>query len=801
MREICALFRLVCNMSLTAGVVILMVLLARQLLKKVPRKFSYCLWLVVAFRLLCPYSVPSGISMFNLEFFRDMASAGNQVIWNLSEVLNGTPWGQTAVQTGDEAGAQAETFFAEQNADGFKGEGNRTGQTGENPVTPADPAEREGMTNALSAGDGSGKAGTAYENGSAGGSHLAGNGIFGLSGENITLMEVLTVIWLAGIVVFLSYQLAAYLRLKKHVETAVRSGQNIYESDTIHTPFVMGFFSPRIYLPFRLTEQERTYILLHEQYHIRRKDHQIKVLSVLLLAVYWFQPLVWIAYHAMCKDMEMSCDEMVIAKLGSKVKEDYSRSLLGFAVKGRNFAAAPLAFGEVPVKTRIKNILRFQSPKRAAMLFGLVVCILVAVIGVGNGRNRNGIRFAGRRSISAGDRLNFDQAVSYEYELPKNVQSLLLYKESYRNGVLEDYTQVALHEIEDGQRKGTFTIERELFQTKVGEADAIFSLQFPGREESVVDYSSLQPSGFAGVAETYYMENNDDWTKIEPGTDIVIAAWNLGLRETDGVEGISCTHFMDQNLKWDALGRNDGEILYHLVFSEKSAQELEEEYAVSPYVKELYTLKNPYIGDAVADGKLVHALGIAQDLARTMELETTEEPYALVLHFEDSPENEAEFYQEMVWKATALLVLIDNAGRVEWNYPAEEGGVEVTRHFSWSKEQAKQALGAGNLQEFAGDERALQNFFVKVVYEQLAYEKLPETEQGFLAPNGKTYRNRQIMTGRHPNAAASSTYLVYYDDPEITFQDITDYFFSSDSAKAFREDMYVTWPTEEGEME
>jgi len=855
-------------MSVTAGFVIVMVLLARQLLKRVPRKFSYCLWLIVAFRLVCPYSIPSGISMFNLEFFRDRADTGSQVIWSMSDMLNA----DAGEENGGLEGVNG-TVLAEEERDGQNTKAEDQEATGREMNNGASGSERiPGKPDAESA-DGDGvKSGTAKGGLSLAGLGDDGKGIFGGTLGTVNRAEVLALIWMAGVAVFLLYQLGAYVKLRRRVETAVQFGEGIYECDRISTPFVMGFFSPRIYLPFRMTEKEHQYILLHEKYHIRRKDHQVKVLAVLILAVHWFNPLVWAAYHFMCKDMEMSCDEMVIGRLGNKVKEEYSRSLLGFAARGQGWTAAPLAFGEVPVKTRIKNVLRFQSPKRAALLFGVVICVAVAVAGIGNGRKRSGLRYAGWRSISTEGNLDFERVVSYKYELPDTVRSLVVYKEYYRNGVQESYSLLSLQEIGEEQQKGTFTIDRELFRKGMDEYDATFSLDFPG-EEVVMDAEALEENGFDGVAETFYMERDDGWNGIVPDEDIVITAWNLSTKESDGVQAFPCVDFMDESLKWDARAENAGVVLYHLVFSEKSMQELEQEYTISPYVKELYALKNPYIGDAVGDGKLIRALAVAPKLARTMELKTEKEPYTLILHFEDGPENEADFYHSMTQKATVLLMMIENASSIEWTYPAESDGVEGERHFSWSVEQAKEALGVDNLQTFTRDEMALQAFFEEdFQYAHPFYEALDETEQGtiapngtvfpyestvigkipgdaydsvfsvlameenpsivdvetalqeggsserlyvkkekcaktervqvkgrgengkqqgFLAENGRVYPYRQVMTGRHPNAASDSTYLVYSDEPEIKFQDITDYFFSSDSTKSFREDMYV----------
>ena len=139
------------------------------------------------------------------------------------------------------------------------------------------------------------------------------------------------------------------------------------------------------------------------------------------------------------------------------------------------------------------------------------------------------------------------------------------------------------------------------------------------------------------------------------------------------VEGLPCQEFMDAETKKAALEKNAGEVLYYMVFSEKDAEELEAEYAVSPYAKALYEAKNPYIGDAPADERLLERIGVFPDRKRTMELETEEEPYVLKIHFEEPVQDEPSFHKKMEKNAILLLCLIDNAGGVEWTYPAGEG--------------------------------------------------------------------------------------------------------------------------------
>lgn len=155
------------------------------------------------------------------------------------------------------------------------------------------------------------------------------------------------------------------LQLTKKLKNAVHDRDNIYLSDQIDTAFVLGAFRPKIYLPSYLGDTQRDYILLHEQTHIRRLDHMVKLAGFFVLLLHWFNPLVWIAFYASGKDMEMSCDEAVVKKLGNGVKKDYSTSLLSLATGRKIVGGTPLAFGEGDTRGRIKNVLNYKKPGSA----------------------------------------------------------------------------------------------------------------------------------------------------------------------------------------------------------------------------------------------------------------------------------------------------------------------------------------------------------------------------------------------------------------------------------------------------
>ena len=191
-----------------------------------------------------------------------------------------------------------------------------------------------------------------------------------------------SIIWIIGIVFLLSYSFVTLLQLKKRLKPATPFRDNIFLSDKIDTAFVLGALHPKIYLPNHLTDGQREHILLHEQTHIERFDHLVKLLSFFALCFHWFNPLVWIAFFVSGKDMEMSCDESVIKRLGSNIKKDYSTSLLTLTTGKRMVGGAPLAFGEGDTKGRIKNVLSYRKPAFWVILVAAVavICVIVGLI-------------------------------------------------------------------------------------------------------------------------------------------------------------------------------------------------------------------------------------------------------------------------------------------------------------------------------------------------------------------------------------------------------------------------------------
>jgi beta-lactamase regulating signal transducer with metallopeptidase domain len=189
-----------------------------------------------------------------------------------------------------------------------------------------------------------------------------------------------SIVWIAGVTAMLIYGVVSFFILNRKMKGAAHIEENIYEAENIKSPFALGIFKPRIYLPTGLSAQKRSYIILHEQTHIRRRDHIIKFAAYFVLCLHWFNPLAWAAFLLMGVDMEMSCDERVLKEMGGEIKRDYSLSLLSLATEGRFIGGSPLAFGEGGIKERIKNVLNFKKTSRAIITLAVA---LAAVLGVG----------------------------------------------------------------------------------------------------------------------------------------------------------------------------------------------------------------------------------------------------------------------------------------------------------------------------------------------------------------------------------------------------------------------------------
>jgi len=326
-------FSQVLHMSMIGSVVILSVLLARQLLKRAPKFLSYALWGIVLFRLLCPVAPASALSLMNLL----------PAQWQSDSFVAAEPSDMVL----DTISRQEADQALQSNPEYILAPHMETRPV----LSESIPYVEYDISGPLS------------------------NRVSALT----TVIQLGMTLWLTGILILLSYSFRSLWKLRRQLDSAIPLRDNIYLADHITTPFVLGLLRPRIYLPSSLSEESQSYILLHEQHHIQRLDHMWKLLAFLALCLHWFNPLVWIAFILAGKDMEMSCDEAVLRRMGDSIRADYSASLLTLSTGQRIYAAMPLAFGEGDTKDRIRHVLSWKKPRTWILIAAVIVCLILLV--------------------------------------------------------------------------------------------------------------------------------------------------------------------------------------------------------------------------------------------------------------------------------------------------------------------------------------------------------------------------------------------------------------------------------------
>ena len=312
------IFLKVVNMSISACWIVLAIVLLRIILKKAPKWINCLLWGIAGLRLVMPFSLESIFSLIpSAEFIpQELVHSHSSVDVKGTEILN---------------------------------------YVGNNPVSVE-----------LGISDGS----------------LVFNEITAPDCPSINPLLISTyiasIVWIVGIIALLVYTLVSFLRLKQKIGTAVLLRDNIYQGEAVVSPFVLGIIKPKIYLPFNMSEQDMEHVIAHEQAHLRRKDHLWKPLGFLILTLHWFNPLVWLGYILLCRDIELACDEKVVKELNNEQRADYSQALLSCSVNRRMVAACPVAFGEVGVKNRVKSVLNYKKPAFWVIAVAIVLCIVLA---------------------------------------------------------------------------------------------------------------------------------------------------------------------------------------------------------------------------------------------------------------------------------------------------------------------------------------------------------------------------------------------------------------------------------------
>lgn len=357
------IFLKILEMNLAGTACILIVLALRLLLRKKPRSFSYVLWAVVFLRLLCPFTLQSryfGLALGDMEQRLETAAYKQELV-QYQMLVNKDGTVESSVHRGRmgllAAGTdKAADFYQDSLA-----------------AAPAFPERYQGV-DWISADAQNQREQISRR-------YSRSEVLF----QERRWVAVGSLIWVVGAAVLMGYSLVSYLLLRRRLRQAVRIQEDVYESNRISTPFLLGIFDPRIYLPVGLPQEERAYVLAHELVHLKRGDYLVKAVTWLTLSLHWFNPLVWLSYGLMVRDMEMSCDERVIRRLGEGSKKAYSKALLAISsasqggIGRRVLTAAPLSFGEDDIRSRVKNILAYRSVKIGT---GLVLAVLLAAGGL-----------------------------------------------------------------------------------------------------------------------------------------------------------------------------------------------------------------------------------------------------------------------------------------------------------------------------------------------------------------------------------------------------------------------------------
>lgn len=323
------IFTVICERGISAGYVILAVIVLRLLFRKSPRWVMGILWALVAIRLICPIVVESPFSVVPKGPLFDKETSNLKSEQEVQQINNLPDQNQTA--------------------------GKQVAEIKEHTAKQDETKD------------------------------------FWTDKRKTDSKKMLSTIWLLGMLVLTGYGIFGSLRVEYQLRFAVPVEQQIWECDSIHTSFLWGLFHPRIYLPSGMNEETKRYVIRHERAHQKRGDHWWKVIGYVLLVIYWFQPLMWIAYWIFARDIEYACDEHVIGNLSFAERKEYAQVLLLCGSGRSRRLAGPLAFGGLGVKPRIKNVLSYQKPGRGKIAISLLVCVVVSVCFLTNPKDVNGM--------------------------------------------------------------------------------------------------------------------------------------------------------------------------------------------------------------------------------------------------------------------------------------------------------------------------------------------------------------------------------------------------------------------------
>lgn len=480
--------------NMTVSVVIIAVLLARFLLRKMPKKYSYILWSIVGIRMIFDLPFATNISVFNL--FRGFAKHTSTV--------------ETMLAGSHRTNLQRSTDLL-----------NKTDTTGAAAAHASRSTAVEAMTHTLT--------------------------------TSQTVLGILGLLWLIVVALFVTYGIYSYVKCKLLVRTAViarditpdshkkKNNVSVWECDRIPSPFVLGIIRSRIYIPFRMPKQEQAYILAHEKCHIRRLDPLWKLIAFLLLAVYWWNPLVWCAFFYMVRDMEMSCDEAVIEQFGNEIKQGYSNSLLSFAMERHPYSFAPVAFGEGDAGRRIKNVLNFKKPHTWVAILVFVLLVVVGVSCLTNGKDK-----ISSETVSDTENSQMQQTAVETTEAPMSSDNSSTVQESLQS--VDKWAQAfAARDVRTIQDMATDDAKNELKEENLLDDNGNFGWSSPWPwfdEESGMPAYQITQSDDTSATILYYAQVSDPHVTV----------WKETLQYTRKDDKIEIAHEELQMLNFIASG-------------------------------------------------------------------------------------------------------------------------------------------------------------------------------------------------------------------------------------------------------
>ena len=347
------------DMSISASWLVFAIVLLRLVFRKAPKKIMCCLWALAAIRLVCPFAIESSFSL--VPSVQTVGNAGMHDLVSIEPDMAGF-WDTSADMKNALPGSENDTQGIMDGASSLISPVTNIEEKNTVEKTTGELKENSSIKSVVD-----GVQGADYD------MPRTAAGI-----KHITA-EKLAKIWIVGIGVMLLYAAVSYMLLYTKTRASLKLEGNVYICDDIDTPFILGVFAPKIYLPSMLTAEERECVMAHEKAHLKRFDNLWKPLGYIIFSVYWFNPVMWAAYILLCRDIELACDEKVISDKTMDFKKQYAMALLNCSSHRKIVSACPLAFGEVSVKTRIRTVLNYKKPTFWIIIAAVAACVVVTV--------------------------------------------------------------------------------------------------------------------------------------------------------------------------------------------------------------------------------------------------------------------------------------------------------------------------------------------------------------------------------------------------------------------------------------